>query len=92
MYQLISGWLLRSKSACKQYTILQFDQSEEDAEYVLRGYITKIKSEHCEPHSRILCIEDTMNEAMRQVCRKLEDEYPFVIICQMDQIDEYITQ
>ena len=33
LYQLISGWLLRSKNACRQYTILQFDENEEDAEY-----------------------------------------------------------
>lgn len=92
LYQLISRWLLRSKNACKQYTILQFDENEEDAEYVLRGHIAKIKCEHCERYSRILCIEDAMNDAMRQVCRKLEDEYPFVVICRLDQIHEYITQ
>ena len=28
LYQLISGWLLRSKNASRQYTILQFDENE----------------------------------------------------------------
>ena len=46
---------------CRQYTILQFDENEEDAEYILRGHISKIKSEHSEQYSRILCIEETMN-------------------------------
>ena len=91
LYQLISGWLLRSKNTCKQYTILQFDEREEDAEYVLRGHIAMIKSEYSEQYSCILCIEDTLNTSMRQVCKKLEAEYPFVIICKMDQIHEYIT-
>ena len=38
IYQLISGWLLRSKNVCRQYTILQFDESEEDAEYISVSY------------------------------------------------------
>ena len=42
LYQLISGWLLRSKNACRQYTILQFDENEEDAEYILRGTYQKL--------------------------------------------------
>ena len=66
LYQLISGWLLRSKNACRQYTILQF--------------------------SRILCIEETMNSAMKHVCRTLEQEYPFVIVCSLNQVHDYITQ
>ncbi len=92
IYQLISGWLLRSKNVCRQYTILQFDESEEDAEYILRGHISKIKSEHSEQYSRILCIEETMNNAMKYVCRKLEQEYPFVIMCSLNQVHDYITQ
>ena len=83
LYQLISGWLLRSKNACRQYTILQFDENEEDAEYILRGHISKIKSEHSEQYSRILCIEETMNS---------EQEYPFVIVCSLNQVHDYITQ
>ena len=92
LYQLISGWLLRSKNACRQYTILQFDENEEDAEYILRGHISKIKSEHSEQYSRILCIEETMNSAMKHVCRTLEQEYPFVIVCSLNQVHDYITQ
>lgn len=92
LYQLISGWLLRSKNTCRQYTILQFDENDEDAEYVLRGHIAKIKSEHGEKYHCILCIEDTLNVSMQKVCQKLELEYPFVIICRRDQIHEYITQ
>ncbi len=60
LYQLISGWLLRSKNACRQYTIL--------------------------------CIEETMNSAMKHVCRTLEQEYPFVIVCSLNQVHDYITQ
>ena len=92
LYQLISRWLLRSKNACRQYTILQFDENEEDAEYILRGHISKIKSEHSEQYSRILCIEETMNSAMKHVCRTLEQEYPFVIVCSLNQVHDYITQ
>ena len=92
LYQLISGWLLRSKNACRQYTILQFDENEVDAEYILRGHISKIKSEHSEQYSRILCIEETMNSAMKHVCRTLEQEYPFVIVCSLNQVHDYITQ
>ena len=72
LYQLISGWLLRSKNACRQYTILQFDENEEDAEYILRGHISKIKSEHSEQYSRILCIrrnDEQRNETRMQNIR-----------------------
>ena len=87
LYQLISGWLLRSKNACRQYTILQFDENEEDAEYILRGHISKIKSEHSEQYSRILCIEETTNIVPYEAIR-----YPFVIVCSLNQVHDYITQ
>ena len=41
---------------------------------------------------QILCIEETMNNAMKYVCRKLEQEYPFVIMCSLNQVHDYITQ
>ncbi len=91
LYRLLSDWLLHSKSVCVEYTILQFDKNNEDAEYILREHIAKIQCRKNAAYSRILCIEESMNGAMQQVCRTLAREYPFIIVCSVHEIHDYIT-
>ncbi len=92
LYRLLHRWLLRSQTVCRQYTILQFDKYQNDVEYILRGHISKIKAEHSEQYSRLLCIAETMNDEMKQICRALAQEYPFVMLCSFGQLHDYIAQ
>lgn len=90
LYQFFSRWLLRCKPPFRQYIILEFMPQQEDAEYLLRCQIAKIKAEHSERYSRILCITDGMSPAIYQICCRLCQDCSFLFLCSKARLHEYL--
>lgn len=80
--RILTGFLLRPEGKGKVTMRLQFCGHNEEAEYILRSAIARMRWMNGSEEKEILCIDNGMDPETRKICEILAQRYPIVHICE----------
>ena len=82
--RVLTGFLLRPKKKGKITLEVRFCGHYEEAEYILRSAIARMRWMGGSEEKEILCIDEGMDPETRKVCEILARRYPIVHICRKE--------
>lgn len=85
-------WLYKPRHAKKLTMIVTMGGHEEDAEFIMKSAVEKLRWMGGPEQKQLICLDIGMDDETKEVCQMICSRYPFVEICNVDQLTAQVEQ
>jgi hypothetical protein len=85
-------WLYKPRHAKKMTMIVTMGGHEEDAEFIMKSAVEKLRWMGGPEQKQLICLDIGMDDETKEVCQMICSRYPFVEICSVEQLTARVEQ
>jgi len=85
-------WLYKPRHAEKITIIVPIEGHEEEAELILKSAVEKMRWMGGQGKKQLICVDCGMDDETREICTIICNRYPFVEICNVQQLAVRLEQ
>lgn len=85
-------WLYKPRHANTITLVVPIWGHEEDAEFILKSAVEKIKWMGGPEQKQLICLDYDMDDETKAICKTICNRYPFVEICTEQELTQRLEQ
>ena len=90
--RILIMWLYRPKHSEKITIVVSIHGHQEDAEFILRSAVEKVRWMGGPEQKQLICVDCGMDDETRKICQMISNQYSFVEICNAQNLTARLEQ